>query len=60
MAKYYVFASEQVYYMKKVEADSVDQVNQMIFDGRVSFDYGDITDGSNFTIDEIEEEKRYG
>lgn len=59
MAKYYVFASEMVYYMKEVEAESEDQVKQMVFDGEISFDYGDITDGHDFKIDEIEEEKRY-
>lgn len=59
MPKYLVFASEKVYYMKEVEADSEDHVRKMIFDGEIDFEYGDITDGHNFSVDEIEEEKNY-
>ena len=46
-------------YMKEVEAESPEQVQQMIEDGEVDFEYGDITDGYGFTVNEIEEEKRY-
>lgn len=59
MPKFIVFASEQVYYVKEVEAESEEQVKEMIFSGEVDFDYGDITDGSNFHVGEIEEVKRY-
>jgi hypothetical protein len=59
MPKYIVFAREMVYYMKEVEAESYEQVEQMVKSGDVYFEYGDITDGDNFQIDEIEEEKRY-
>ena len=59
MSKFFIFASETVYYMKEVEAQSEAHVQQMVFGGEVDFDYGDITDGSNFQVDEIEETKRY-
>jgi hypothetical protein len=59
MPKYIVFARETVYYMKEVEAESYEQAEQMVKSGDVYFEYGDITDGDNFQIDEIEEEKRY-
>lgn len=55
MPKFIVFASERVYYMKEVEAESADQIRDMIYDGEVDFDYGDITDGGDFTIGDIEE-----
>ena len=59
MTKYYAFASEVIYYMKEVEGDSPEQVREMILDGEIDFDYGDVTDGHDFQITEIEEEKRY-
>lgn len=59
MTKYYAFASEVIYYMKEVEADSPEQVREMIYDGEIDFDYGDVTSGHDFQITEIEEEKRY-
>ena len=57
MPKFAVYASETVYYMKDVEADDEEQVKKMIFNGEIDFDYGDITDGANFNVDEILEEK---
>ena len=54
-----VFASETVYYYKEVEADSPEEVKQMIFEGEIDFDYGDITDGFDFQVNDIEEYKRY-
>jgi len=59
MPKFYAFASEVVYYMKEVEGESVDQIKKMIYDGEIDFDYGDVTDGHDFQITEIEEIKRY-
>lgn len=59
MPKYVVLASETVYYWKEVEADSPEQVQKMIFDGEVDFDYGDIHDADNFSINHIDEEKKY-
>jgi len=59
MPKYYAFASEVVYYMKEVDAESPEQVREMVFNGEIDFDYGDIKDGHDFQITEIEEIKRY-
>ena len=59
MPKFYIFASEKVYYMKEMEAESEQQIRDMIYSGEIDFDYGDITDGGNFEINEIEEVKRY-
>lgn len=59
MPKYFIFASETVYYMKEAEAESEKQIRDMIYNGEIDFDYGDITDGGNFEISEIEEAKRY-
>ena len=59
MPKYVIRASETVYYWKEVEADSEEQVRDLIFSGDVDFDYGDITDGDYFQIEDIAEEKRY-
>lgn len=55
MPKFSIYASETVYYMKDVEADDEEQVKEMIFKGEIDFDYGDITDGANFNVDEIME-----
>ena len=51
--KYTIYASETVYYMKEVEAESEEQARELVFQGEIDFDYGDITDGANFNIDEI-------
>ena len=59
MPKFVVRASETVYYWKEVEAESEEQVRDLIFSGDVDFDYGDITEGDYFEILDIEEEKRY-
>jgi len=57
--KFSVFASEKVYYFKEVEAESAEEVRQMIFNGEIDFDYNDITDGFDFHVDDVEESKRY-
>lgn len=51
--KYTVYASETIYYMKEVDAESEEQVKEMIFNGELDFDYGDVSDGANFNVDEI-------
>jgi hypothetical protein len=51
--KYTIYASETVYYMKEVEAESEEQARELVFQGEIDFYYGDITDGANFNIDEI-------
>lgn len=53
MAKYYVFASELVQYMKEIEADSQEQAEEIAQD--LEWDYGDAIDGQQFQIDEINE-----
>ena len=58
MPKFIVTASETVYYWKEVEAESEEQIRKMIFNGEIDFEYGDITDGANFEIGDIEEEKQ--
>ena len=59
MPKFVITASETVYYWKEVEAESEEEIREMIFNGEIDFEYGDITDGGNFEIGDIEEEKRY-
>ena len=59
MPKYVITASETVYYWKEVDAESYEQVEEMISKGEVEFEYGDITDEDHFQISSIDEEKRY-
>lgn len=56
MRKYIVTASEVVYYLKTVEAESEEKVKQMIFDGELDFDFGDVSDALDFQISDIREE----
>ena len=51
--KYTVYASETIYYMKEVEAESEEQIQDLIFKGAIDFDYGDVSDGANFNVDDI-------
>ena len=51
--KYTVYASETIYYMKEVKAESEEQVKDLIFKGEIDFDYGDVSDGANFNVDDI-------
>ena len=39
--------------MKEVDAESEQQVKDMVFNGDIDFDFGDVSDGANFNIDEI-------
>lgn len=57
MAKFTVTASEVVYYLKTVEAESEEQVRQMIFEGELDFDFGDVSDAWDFEISDIREDK---
>ena len=57
MAKFTVTAREVIYYLKTVEAESEDQVKQMIFDGELDFDFGDVSDAWDFQISDIQEDK---
>jgi hypothetical protein len=52
-----VHASEEVYYMKEVEAEDYSHAIEVFGE---SVDYGDIADGNGFTIEQVEEIKRYG
>ena len=59
MPKFIVCATEVVKYAKEVEAKDENQVREMVFNGEIDFNYGDIVDGWDFDIREIEEAKRY-
>ena len=54
MAKFRVLASETVFYKFVVEADSLEEAQDMI--DRGDFDTGPAYDGDNFEIDSIEQE----
>jgi|APGre2960657373_1045057.scaffolds.fasta_scaffold24230_6 hypothetical protein len=52
MPKYMVYASEEVFYAKEVNADSREHAIE-IFNQTV--EPSDIHDGQNFTVEEVEE-----
>jgi len=54
MPKFRVLASETVFYDFEVDADSVEQAQDLIDTG--DFDTGPAYDGDNFEIDSIEQE----
>ena len=54
MPKFQVLASETVFYNFVVEADSLEEAQDMI--DRGDFDTGPAYDGDNFEIDSIEQE----
>ena len=54
MAKFRVLASETVFYEFVVEADSLEEAQDMI--DRGDFDTGPAYDGDNFEIDSIDQE----
>jgi hypothetical protein len=56
MKTYTVFATEKVFYMKSVEANSPEHLKELIKGGNIFFEGSDITDGEDFKIDFIEEE----
>jgi len=60
MPKFTIFATEEVLYMKEVDADNSETLKTMIDKGEIDFDFCDVVDGSHFQITEIEESKRYG
>lgn len=53
--EYEVYASETVYYVVKVKAESMEQARQMARDGDIQFNYSDVFDGDHFTIDDVVE-----
>ena len=57
MPKFIVEASETVYYWKEVEADSAEQIKDMVFNGEISFEVSDITDGDYFELTNIQEDR---
>jgi hypothetical protein len=57
MTKYIVTASEVVYYLKVVDADSPEQIEDMVYKGELEFTKDDITDGWDFQISNIQEDK---
>jgi hypothetical protein len=60
MAKFIVQCSETVYYRKMIEAENEAQVREMIYEGELDCDFGDIDDNSGFQIDFIEQAKTIG
>ena len=51
MSKFRVYCSETVTYMVEVEAESVEQAEELVASGEI--DLGDPVDGDNFQIDEV-------
>jgi hypothetical protein len=58
MPTYLIYATEKVYYLKEVEANSREELSEQIKAGNIFFEGSDITDGEDFKIDDIEEIKR--
>jgi len=54
MPKYFVYATEKVYYQIKVEANSEEEARQKVMDG--DYSAHEAIDGEDFNIFEIEEE----
>lgn len=55
MAKFLLRASETVYYIKEVEANSEEEARDMVFAGDVDFGNEDIETGEHFSLDYVEE-----
>jgi hypothetical protein len=55
--KYRLYASERVYYVLDVEAESEDEARDLLYQGEVDFDYKDIAGGGEFNLDKVEEIK---
>lgn len=55
MNKYIVFASEMVYYMKEVEAESQEQADELALD--LEWDFNDSYDVNEFQIEEVRKVK---
>ena len=53
MKKYNVYASEIVQYVKTIEAESLEQAQEMAQD--LEWDYGDAVDGQQFQLEDINE-----
>jgi hypothetical protein len=51
MSKFRVYCSETVTYMVEVEAESVDQAEELVASGVIEL--GEPVEGDNFSIDEI-------
>jgi hypothetical protein len=58
MKKYRLHASEVVYYMLDVEAESEAEAREMLYQGQIDFDHKDITEGGDFNLDRVEELKQ--
>ena len=54
MPKYRIRAHETVYYMVEVEAESADEVRDLVTEGEIEFSSVDIVDGDNFNLMSVE------
>lgn len=50
-----VFATETVYYAKKIQAYTLEEVYSLVDSGQVEFTNEDMYDGDNFSFDEVKE-----
>ena len=57
MPKFIITATETIFYWKEVEADSEEQVRDMVSSGEIDFAYTDVSDGDHFEICDIIEDK---
>jgi hypothetical protein len=54
MAKFLLRASETIYYIKEVEANSEEEARDMVFSGDVDFGNDDIETWEHFNLDHID------
>ena len=55
MAKFYVYATEKVFYLKIIEADNIESAREIVSDDDFKFSNSDIVDGTDLEIHDIEE-----
>ena len=55
MPKFTIYAKEKVYYMKVVEATSIESLREQLGKGEIDITSSDIVDGESFDIYDIEE-----
>jgi hypothetical protein len=55
MTKFLLRASETIYYIKEVDANSEEEARDMVFSGDVYFGNDDIETGEHFSLDYVEE-----
>jgi hypothetical protein len=55
MAKFYIYATETVRYLKVMEADNLESLKEMIDNDEVDITNAEIVDGDGYEITDIEE-----